>query len=136
MGLFGVNMSIAYGEGPERAFARLVNEIINATPSERILDIFNFGEGPGAFGHVNGFLPSHPKVYLHSSNFKFSRGRLTKPLVMTHLGLRIPVLLLQAAPGSWSSKKYTSIGDYFAHPINLCWRMFHFMDPLGIELQC
>ncbi|KAF9473480.1 hypothetical protein BDN70DRAFT_867329 [Pholiota conissans] len=118
MGLFGVNMSIAYGEGPKRAFARLVNEIINATPDKDILDIFDFGVGPGAFdGIFHEFLPSNPKAYLDSSNFNFSRGQLTKPLVMTHLGLRIPVLLLQAAPGSSSSKKYTSIGDYFAHPV-------------------
>ncbi|KAF9483345.1 hypothetical protein BDN70DRAFT_329371 [Pholiota conissans] len=116
MGLFGVSMSIAYGEGPERAFARLVNEIINTMPGEDILDIFNFGGGPGTFDStLHGFLPLNPKVYLDSSKFNFSKGRLTKPLIMTHLGLRIPVLLLQAAPGSSNSEKYTSIGDYFAN---------------------
>ncbi|KAF9473488.1 hypothetical protein BDN70DRAFT_381724 [Pholiota conissans] len=120
MGLFGVNMSIAYGEGPKRAFARLVNEIINTTPDEKILDIFNFGEGSGAIiSKFNGLLPLNPKVYLNSSNLDFSRGRLTKPLIMTHLGLRIPVLLLPAAlpVGSLNNEKYTSIGDYFAHPV-------------------
>ncbi|KAF9470757.1 hypothetical protein BDN70DRAFT_654246 [Pholiota conissans] len=116
MGLFGVSMSIAYGEGPKRAFSRLVNEIINVTPSEDILDIFNFGGGPRIVDKLkNDILPLTPKLYLNSSNLKFSRGRLIKPLVMTHLGLRIPVLLLKAALGSSSSEKYTSIGDYFAN---------------------
>ncbi|KAF9483339.1 hypothetical protein BDN70DRAFT_780683, partial [Pholiota conissans] len=37
MGLFGVNMSIAYGEGAERAFFRLMTEILSSTKSTDVL---------------------------------------------------------------------------------------------------
>ncbi|KAF9477388.1 hypothetical protein BDN70DRAFT_810788, partial [Pholiota conissans] len=41
MGLFGINMSIAYGEGPKTAFIRLIKKIL-ATSKSEILDIFNW----------------------------------------------------------------------------------------------
>ncbi|KAF9483340.1 hypothetical protein BDN70DRAFT_929352 [Pholiota conissans] len=116
MGLFGVNMSIAYGEGAERAFFRLVNEILNTMPDSNVLDIFNFGGGSS--NSISKLLPATPSMYLDGTDFKFSRGPLTEPMMLTHLGLRIPVLLLPAAPGAPSSGEYTPYGNYFADPVS------------------
>ncbi|KAF9483328.1 hypothetical protein BDN70DRAFT_961650 [Pholiota conissans] len=122
MGLFGVSMSIAYGEGAGRAFSRLVNEILNGTHGfdGRIMDLFNFGEGTRNpyEDHISRLLPVNPQAYLDSSDYSFSTGPLIEPLTSTHLGLRIPVLVLPAAPGRPSAGKYTPLGDYFANPIN------------------
>ncbi|KAF9477632.1 hypothetical protein BDN70DRAFT_766658, partial [Pholiota conissans] len=42
MGLFDINMSIAYGEGADLAFSRLIKEILS-TCKYNVLDIFNWG---------------------------------------------------------------------------------------------
>ncbi|KAF9477633.1 hypothetical protein BDN70DRAFT_765644, partial [Pholiota conissans] len=42
MGLFDISMSIAYGEGGQQAFVRLIKEILS-TSKYRTLDIFNWG---------------------------------------------------------------------------------------------
>ncbi|KAF9473234.1 hypothetical protein BDN70DRAFT_843717 [Pholiota conissans] len=119
MGLFNVNMSIAYGEGALRAFSRLVQEILNTRGDKYVLDIFNYGGGHAADEHLvsGNLLPLTPKAYLDRCDFKFSMGPLIEPLVLTHLGLRIPVLLLPAAPGlSWKTK-YIPVGHYLTNPI-------------------
>ncbi|KAF9483337.1 hypothetical protein BDN70DRAFT_990510 [Pholiota conissans] len=117
MGVFGVNMSIAYGEGAERAFSRLLTEIINTRND--VLDIFNFGAGKEIRWDYGPLLPNTPKAYLERSDFKFSSGPLIKPVMSTHISLRIPVLLLPTAQASEiSGKKYTPFGDYFADVLN------------------
>ncbi|KAF8161847.1 hypothetical protein BJ912DRAFT_823325, partial [Pholiota molesta] len=42
MGIFGVSLSIAYGEGSERAFVRLLKEIMNL-PGGSVYEILNWG---------------------------------------------------------------------------------------------
>ncbi|KAF9483336.1 hypothetical protein BDN70DRAFT_918535 [Pholiota conissans] len=120
MGLFGVNMSIAYGEGVGRAFSRLLNEILITTSNQGIVDVFNFGGGHVLEGYsMSGkLLPASPKPYLFRSDFQYSTGPLIEPLTITHLGLRIPVLLLPAAVGTPNSEEYTPIGNYFSDPVS------------------
>ncbi|KAF8187130.1 hypothetical protein BJ912DRAFT_970184 [Pholiota molesta] len=122
MGIFDVNMSIAYGEGAKLAFVRLLKEILS-TKSD-ILDIFNWAGNYKT--DVSALLPSSPDAYArrYSNNkLNFARAILIEPLALTHLGLRIPVLILPAAPTNSSTTAYASIGDYYAtvkiHPISI-----------------
>ncbi|KAF8179214.1 hypothetical protein BJ912DRAFT_982921 [Pholiota molesta] len=122
MGIFDVNMSIAYGEGAKLAFVRLLKEILS-TKSD-ILDIFNWAGNYKT--DVSALLPSSPVAYArrYSNNkLNFARAILIEPLALTHLGLRIPVLILPAAPTNYSTTTYTSIGDYYAtvkiYPISI-----------------
>ncbi|KAF9472034.1 hypothetical protein BDN70DRAFT_998363 [Pholiota conissans] len=102
MGLFDVSMATAYGEGSKRAFSRLLQEILHST-SEGILDLFNWaGEPSYAHSPISRILPPNPKGYLHSASSKIHENkldlnykmRLLEPLTITHMGLRIPVLLM------------------------------------------
>ncbi|KAF9483329.1 hypothetical protein BDN70DRAFT_328902 [Pholiota conissans] len=127
MGLFRVNMSIAYGEGAHRAFSRLLQKILDTTHNNTILDIFNFG-GPPVENASSDLLPATPRAYYFRSNYSFSRGPLIEPLTLTHLGLRVPVLLLSAAPTSRTWEKYTPYGDYFASFVNYTLDLTHSKD--------
>jgi hypothetical protein len=113
MDIFNVNISTAYGEGPEQAFLRLLKEILN-TATNDVIDIFNWA-GEHAV-HNLPLLPSIPlKAYLRSCPADQLRmGRPMEPLTLTHLGLRIPVVLLLAAPTTNPALSYRSISDYYA----------------------
>ena len=98
MGILGVDISIAYGEGSKRAFYRLVRELLHA--KKRVLDIFN----RSYVGSDSGLIPSSPEVYFNRRSFfdKYNRMSGTeldqytpvKPIILTHLGIRIPLLLV------------------------------------------
>ncbi|KAF9474963.1 hypothetical protein BDN70DRAFT_884288 [Pholiota conissans] len=116
MGIFGINMSTAYGEGAELAFLRLSKEILSTFKSG-VLDLFNWG------GHVSrewtsekytpALLPPGPKFYLQRKNINYPPA-LIEPLLLTHVGLRVPVLILPVAQNLHSGTEYESIGIYYA----------------------
>ncbi|KAF9482101.1 hypothetical protein BDN70DRAFT_991444 [Pholiota conissans] len=115
MGIFNISISIAYGEGAERAFFRLLKEILSN--SADALDVFNWaGEIPQFWTHVSSLLPSNLKQYLQrSSNTQLTLGRPIEPLTLTHLGLHVPFLLMPAISIqhiSPSESEHQPIGDY------------------------
>jgi hypothetical protein len=126
MGIFNVSISIAYGEGAQRAFFRLLQEIL-VFSANKVLDIFNWaGEPPRTQLHASRMLPSSPASYLHrASNVHLKLGRPIEPLTLTHLGLRVPVILMPALSklGTPLSTmllgdpywKIESVGDYTAN---------------------
>ncbi|KAF9482056.1 hypothetical protein BDN70DRAFT_875521 [Pholiota conissans] len=92
MGIFGVSIAIAYGEGGRPAFSRLLHEILN---SERYgtLDLLNWaGQGESRSSCI---LPLSPRQYLRrSSSIKLPYARLFEPLALSNMGARISLLLL------------------------------------------
>ncbi|KAF8199027.1 hypothetical protein BJ912DRAFT_686506 [Pholiota molesta] len=112
MGIFGVSISTAYGEGGDRAFFRLVEEIFRSTKD--VSDIFNWA---GNHKHnlsqqPTSLFPSGPNDYLNRQEFR--PWRPIEPLTFTHLGLRIPILLMCAVPICESVSENQPIGDYHA----------------------
>ncbi|KAF9473423.1 hypothetical protein BDN70DRAFT_843490 [Pholiota conissans] len=112
MGLFDISMSIAYGEGGQRAFVRLIKEILS-TSKYRTLDIFNWG---GEYASdLSSLLPSSPKAYLERDERLDISPILMEPLTLTHMGLRVPVLILPTKVTESSIiTRYTPKGDFFA----------------------
>ncbi|KAF9472408.1 hypothetical protein BDN70DRAFT_970958, partial [Pholiota conissans] len=62
MGIFNVCISIAYGEGADRAFLRLLEEIIKTAPSGA-MDLFNWAGKSNSSKFNTSLLPSSPKNY-------------------------------------------------------------------------
>jgi hypothetical protein len=115
MGIFDVSISTAYGEGAERAFFRLVEEIFRSTKD--ISDIFNWAGGRTSVSRepITSLFPLRPADYLHrSSNNMLRPWRPIEPLTLTHLGLRTPILLMPAVPIRGSTFDNQPIGEYHA----------------------
>ncbi|KJA18050.1 hypothetical protein HYPSUDRAFT_970480 [Hypholoma sublateritium FD-334 SS-4] len=97
MGIFGVSFSIAYGEGAERAFFRLIEAIL--TSFRDLSDVLVWGGKPISDEiHSSSLIPSSPKCYLRSpavGAYFFSTFIPAEPLLLTHIGLRIRVLLIR-----------------------------------------
>ncbi|KAF8185716.1 heterokaryon incompatibility protein-domain-containing protein [Pholiota molesta] len=104
MGIFGVSISIAYGEGAERAFFRLVKKILNSFAE--VWDVFNCaGPQPDLHTYRSRVIPSSPKHYLQRST-AFSdmdygiSNTPREPITLTHLGLRVRLLCIAAVESS------------------------------------
>ncbi|KAF9474530.1 hypothetical protein BDN70DRAFT_996995 [Pholiota conissans] len=103
MGIFGVSISIAYGEGAARAFARLIKEILGL-PGADAQDFMNWGygsclkKGEGGESGISSLIPMSPKQYIWRADrhLRWSPSRI--PLALTHLGLHVSVLLLPITP--------------------------------------
>ncbi|KAF9482058.1 hypothetical protein BDN70DRAFT_480614 [Pholiota conissans] len=94
MGIFNVSIATAYGEGAKRAFFRLLQEILNSN-AHGILDLFNWAGDDNST--ISKILPASPKQYLHSaSSLDMYDIQPRTPLTLTHLGIRIPVVLIPA----------------------------------------
>lgn len=103
MGLLGVDISVAYGEGFERAFFRLLRELLGA--KRNVLDIFNHGYWES---DNNTLIPrtlaqykmrSSTRVPVMSDNeisLLLNDWQPMEPITLTHLGVRVPVLLVPA----------------------------------------
>ncbi|KAF9482049.1 hypothetical protein BDN70DRAFT_853969 [Pholiota conissans] len=92
MGIFDVSIATAYGEGAERAFSRLLQEIFNST-SIGINDLFNWAGGESSSRSC--ILPANPQQYLvRNSTLDFRITKQFEPSTLTHAGIRIPLLLM------------------------------------------
>ncbi|KAH7909080.1 hypothetical protein BJ138DRAFT_1102979 [Hygrophoropsis aurantiaca] len=100
--------SVAYGEGSEHAFCRLLRAIIDISPN---LDIFNWAGRLTAF-HPSRMLPSSPECYLKryktwKSYFPF------EPPILTSDGIRLKMLVVPVSGvnvekiGTFHSERYT-----------------------------
>jgi hypothetical protein len=112
MGIFNVSISIAYGEGAEGAFFRLLKEILST--SKFVSDIFNWAGGPEPVGwHTSSLLPTSLLQYLNRSDAA-KPGWSLEPITLTHLGIRVQVLLAPGISLLDPRVPYNPIGDYFA----------------------
>jgi hypothetical protein len=116
MGLFNVSMSIAYGEGAERAFLRLLKKILAASTYNS--DMFNWAvdrRGASAsvtFRNPSSLLPNRLQDYLQRAKVPLGQGWTVEPILFSHLGLRLQVLLAPAVLAANPNAGYRAIGDY------------------------
>ncbi|KAI9566978.1 hypothetical protein HD554DRAFT_2111690 [Boletus coccyginus] len=96
MGIFGVSMSVAYGEGPDQAFFRLTEAILHVSDS---LDILNWTGAPASTSHATRMLPSSPDCYLMKNRPKFSALQNPQSLTLTNRGLQLDLFVI---PGTLS----------------------------------
>ncbi|KAG6371072.1 hypothetical protein JVT61DRAFT_10610 [Boletus reticuloceps] len=99
MGVFGVSMSIAYGEGAARAFFRLFASILEVGYSR---DWFIWGGKSVPWEvHPSRMIPSSPECYLARENFEehdlmSMNAREGEPVTLTNLGLPMKMLVVPA----------------------------------------
>ncbi|KAF8179184.1 hypothetical protein BJ912DRAFT_982810 [Pholiota molesta] len=110
MGIFNVNISTAYGEGPEQAFLHLLKEILN-TATNDMIDIFNWaGEYPV---HDSPLLPSSPKAYLRSwasafpSYFPIPHCHIAPSVIIMRLSISKLLCLISRIPTMFSRPKFS-----------------------------
>lgn len=125
MGICNVSISIAYGEGAKRAFYRLMTEILNS--SSHVMDVFNCAQDPYSI------IPSTPLAYLQRSMrvVGLNWEKPLEPLILTHIGLRIPVLLMPSLLENDPEFKDDPIGDFYAKaelPAQDHMRAIHLLD--------
>ncbi|KAF9472561.1 hypothetical protein BDN70DRAFT_998123 [Pholiota conissans] len=112
MGIFNMSISIAYGEGADRAFRRLLKEILTST-SRGVLDLFNWA-GDHTQRHTF-LLPSSPKHYVQRST-EISLHQITPldHISLTSRGIWIPVILMPGISVDAQNPQYKFIGGYGA----------------------
>ncbi|KAG2745448.1 hypothetical protein P692DRAFT_20808839 [Suillus brevipes Sb2] len=87
MGIFDVSLQIAYGEGGDRAFCRLIEAIMQAGDSS----ILNWKGEPA--GHPSSrAIPLSPESFVGSQHLEHKHGQLE--MAMTSLGLRMSLVIL------------------------------------------
>ncbi|KAF8963112.1 hypothetical protein BDZ97DRAFT_1920015 [Flammula alnicola] len=96
MGIFNVSFSIAYGEGAERAFFRLIEAILASRRNN--FDVLNCGGDPISNDiHPSRIIPSSPECYLaHSPRLIEEALSPTEPMTLTHRGLKLELLVVRA----------------------------------------
>ncbi|KAL8724355.1 MAG: hypothetical protein Q9181_006860 [Wetmoreana brouardii] len=92
LGIYGVNMPLLYGEGRERAFRRLQEEIMRYSDDHSIFawtSIAPLKEG-------SGFLAGSPDYFKSTGNYEHKPDvRTSEPFEMTNKGISIKVFLQQ-----------------------------------------
>ncbi|KAF8963121.1 hypothetical protein BDZ97DRAFT_2076019 [Flammula alnicola] len=98
MGIFNVSFSIAYGEGGERAFFRLIDAILSSVQTN--FDVLNWEGRPIPSDiHPSRVIPSGPECYLKRSTdyrLRLLMPAPTEPMTLTHLGLKMELLVIRA----------------------------------------
>lgn len=103
MGIFDISMSIAYGEGAEHAFRRLVKKILHRSP-DSVLDIANWGYSSSDITlfqkHRAGstLIPPSLKSYEGRVEAPVMWFRPSTPIILTNLGICLPVLMMPGIP--------------------------------------
>ncbi|TFK33369.1 hypothetical protein BDQ12DRAFT_738797 [Crucibulum laeve] len=114
LGVFSVSFPIAYGEGVERAFFRLIEAILHSF--RNVLGVLNWASRPLSHSiHSSRLIPSGPECYLGQQDVDLAGIALVplKPMLLTHLGLRVRLLLVDTdtlTPPPEDSKKLLSEG--------------------------
>ncbi|KAI9456316.1 hypothetical protein HD554DRAFT_2030532 [Boletus coccyginus] len=100
MGIFGVSMSVAYGEGPKRAFFRLFETILKVSSSP---DLFLWAGKPVRRNiHTSYMIPSSPDCFTQgdlpypTADFQWEGQRNLlpprEPITLTNVGLSMSIL--------------------------------------------
>ncbi|RSM04497.1 hypothetical protein CEP52_006841 [Fusarium oligoseptatum] len=92
LGIFGINMPLLYGEGGERAFIRLQEQIISQTYDHTIFS-WGFGSGPTH----GGIFATSPLNFAGGGVIERARFGSKSHYTVTNLGvqIRIPVMTVQ-----------------------------------------
>ncbi|KAI1103391.1 HET-domain-containing protein [Jackrogersella minutella] len=91
MGLFSVNMPMLYGEGAEKAFLRLQEEIMKQSDDQSIFAWVNLSAPPEA---LEGLLASEPSQFLYSHTIiPYEDWEPRAPYTFTNRGLKIDLHL-------------------------------------------
>ena len=97
MGLLGISISVAYGEGLQAAFKRLFREIM--VVKNNFLDVFNHSDKhrliPSTIFKYENRFPLFDRTFLRKST-TLHDFRPIGPTSMTNLGIHVPVLLIPA----------------------------------------
>ncbi len=102
MGLFEINMPMLYGEGGERAFVRLQEEIIKTSDD---MSIFAWKDPAGSFSTYRGLLARHPPSSAGARTCSGLAPKPTLPYHVTNKGIRIDLVL---KPGDVRGDQYTA----------------------------
>jgi hypothetical protein len=95
MGIFGVSFAVAYGEGAECAFFRLIEAILASKPADHIFELLAWGGQPVSDEiHTSRLLPSSADCYLDAAQKIPGRRLPPKPMTLTHVGLRARLVLV------------------------------------------
>jgi hypothetical protein len=100
MGVFDVSLQIAYGEGGDRAFCRLIEAIMQAGDSS----VHNWSGVP-ARHHSSGAIPRSPQSFV-GQTLDSRSGLFPEPLemTMTSLGLRLPLVIFPLTVTSFTKE--------------------------------
>ncbi|KAE8329169.1 heterokaryon incompatibility protein-domain-containing protein [Aspergillus sergii] len=96
MGIFSVNMPMLYGEGGEKAFLRLQEEIMKQSDDQTI---FAWTNKRAPEYSLSGLLATTPAHFEHSQDIiAYQQWEPTPPYAMTNRGLRIDLPLHDLTP--------------------------------------
>ncbi|GIZ44827.1 hypothetical protein CKM354_000801400 [Cercospora kikuchii] len=96
LGLFSVNMPLLYGEGGERAFLRLQEEIMKSSNDHTIFAWLHSSDEP------HGLLASSPSAFEHTGQYQpYTDMGCRKPYAMTNRGLQVSLCLTKLGKGRW-----------------------------------
>ncbi|GAW23120.1 hypothetical protein ANO14919_126700 [Xylariales sp. No.14919] len=99
MGIFSVNMPMLYGEGAEKAFLRLQEEIMRESDDQSLFAWINESSSPNA---RFGLLALSPSNFLYSNSvIPYQDFEPRSPYTMTNRGLRIEVHLTALGDGQY-----------------------------------
>ncbi|KAJ4374258.1 hypothetical protein N0V83_002999 [Neocucurbitaria cava] len=128
MGIFEVNMPLLYGEGRERAFIRLQEEIMKDS-NDLTLFAWDRSHDGGYTSFDQGIMALSPKDFWRAGNIEWSQSlRFNPEFQMTNKGVRIHT---QLRPDTEGNQRY-GIGHYF-----MSLQCHYSSDPagtVGIEL--
>lgn len=115
MGIFNISISTAYGEGAPRAFSRLLQEIlVSSTDVLEILDWAGVLPVPRPF--TSRILPPSPEYYINRSTNEdlHLTAWPIEPLTLSHMGLRVSVILMPGRSTQDLISQRESVGDFNA----------------------
>ena len=104
MGLFSVNMAMLYGEGGEKAFLRLQEEIMKTSDDH---SLFAWVDRSYVHHPPRGLLATDPSLFSHSRDMlPYQYEEFRPPFLMTNRGLQIDLYLATS-----DRKTYTAFLD-------------------------
>jgi hypothetical protein len=117
MGMFDVSIPIAYGEGAQRAFFRLVGAIMQVSNDPGVL---NWAGKPAQIHKLSTAFPSTPACYFgHPDNDRSLAVDEKREFALTNRGLRIDLLLIPVDLVTRLIPPATSIQDHATFRCNL-----------------
>ncbi|KJA25437.1 hypothetical protein HYPSUDRAFT_37415 [Hypholoma sublateritium FD-334 SS-4] len=95
MGLLGISISVAYGEGLPSAFKRLLREIM--ATKNNFLDVFNHSGTHELIPISISKYENRSPLFDQTSSYRptaLHQKQYMEPILMTHLGVQVPILLI------------------------------------------
>lgn len=107
MGIFSINMPMLYGEGGERAFLRLQEEIMKQSDDQ---SIFAWTDSHASPETPHGLLATAPSFFADSHNIvSYQDVKPRPPYAMTNRGLRIDLPLTTLEQGTFLAALYCPV---------------------------